>query len=186
MEQVDVPEWLVELENGSTEAFAAFYDLHAKLVYQIAFSILKNKEDAEDITHDVFLEAYKKIKTYDPNKGSISSWLAVRTKSRCIDQLRKKRYTLTPLEYEQLKTDDSVVEEAVFKKLDQAIVHKALRRLPFAQQKAIYGSFFEEKSHAELSKQLGSPLGTIKSWIRYGINNIRKELVPRGDKRNGL
>src|SRR5690625_6175539 len=79
------------MEQGSREAFDRFYQLHIDYVLNIAFQILKEQLTAEDVCHDVFLEIFKNPKKYNPKRGSVKAWLAVKTKSRSIDFLRKKK-----------------------------------------------------------------------------------------------
>ena len=73
------------MANGDTRALAALYDRHAPLMLGLARRIVIGKPEAEDIVHDVFLEAWRRAADYDENRGSVKAWLLLRTRSRAID-----------------------------------------------------------------------------------------------------
>lgn len=170
--------WMNKIAAGSIEAFELFYEHYNQFVYSIALNLLKNKQEAEDITHDVFIEISQVAATYSPEKGSIEAWLAIRTRSRCIDLIRKKREI--PTEVQEDRTQTSIynpIEETVMRQVDGKIITNALKQLPDSQRSAVYGSFFQNFTHKELANRLNLPLGTVKSLIRYGLRNLRKQLV---------
>jgi len=168
---------LLDMEQGSREAFDRFYQLHIDYVLNIAFQILKEQLTAEDVCHDVFLEIFKNPKKYNPKRGSVKAWLAVKTKSRSIDFLRKKkpllldRFEAIMLAYEK----DQPAEVVALSQIERDIILAALRYLPEEQRDVIYGAYFEEKTQRELADLLDRPLGTIKSQVRYGLKNLRKQ-----------
>ena len=92
--QTDEEPWterLHRLAAGDLAALDALYRQFAATVYQIAFHIVQDAAEAEDVCHDVFLELLQHPDRYDPERGSLQAWLAVKTKSRAIDRLRKKQ-----------------------------------------------------------------------------------------------
>lgn len=182
---------LNEIKNGSSNSFAKFYDKYSSLVFGIAMKILKNKEDAEDLCQDVFIEIFNNPHSFNPKKGSVEAWIAIKTKSRCLDRLRRRNHTLynTVDEFLETTADKHLVEEQVIMNSERDMIHKALQELPEQQQEAIIGNFFKGYSHRELADHLNRPLGTIKSLVRYGVNNLRKYfeqhnvlMKPRGEK----
>ncbi|WP_236838695.1 sigma-70 family RNA polymerase sigma factor [Caldalkalibacillus salinus] len=169
---------LAQVKAGSTDAFEHFYDLYVRYVFGIAMKMLKNKSDAEDLCHDVFLEIYRNPHSFDPQRGSIEAWIAVKTRSRCLDRLRRSKRMLVKEDVEEdlqkASTDHHLVEEQVITHSEHEEVRQALSALPEAQKAAIYGHYFEGHSHRELEHKLKRPLGTIKSLVRYGIQNMRR------------
>src|SRR5262245_53600870 len=79
---------VAEMATGSTEALAALYDSHAAPMFALAQRVLGDRRDAEDLVHDVFLEAWRRASAYDPARGSVRSWLLVRVRSRALDRRR--------------------------------------------------------------------------------------------------
>jgi RNA polymerase sigma-70 factor (ECF subfamily) len=133
--------------------------------------------EAEDLCHDIFVEVIDNPSQYDPARGSLEAWLAVKTKSRCLDRLRKKqtqkqKWTklLSPLH------QGESLEEQVVTKWQAEMLHHAMEKIPAPQKRAVLGLYFQEKTQRELAEKMQRPLGTVKSLIRYGLNNLRKQL----------
>lgn len=168
---------LAEMAKGSTEAFAQFYDKYHRFIFYIALKMLANHSEAEDLCHDVFLEIYRNPKSYNEKRGSVEAWLAVKTKSRCLDRLRQKKYKLVYDEesIEKLPSH-TIVEQEVIAAMEHKTLMDALVKLPKSQQYAIYENYFREVSQREISALTNTPLGTVKSQIRYGLKKLKKIL----------
>lgn len=168
-------ELLKQINKGSRKAFDFFYEKYYLFVFNVAYQITGNKTEAEDVCHDVFLEIFQKAHQYNPERGSIKAWLAVRTKSRSIDRLRKKQplliQKLENLPLEMVQGADLIV----LKEIESSIIRDALKHIPKAQREAIYRSYFQGDTHKEIAHSMKRPLGTVKSLIRYGLNNLRKQ-----------
>ncbi|MFD1956381.1 RNA polymerase sigma factor [Paenibacillus thailandensis] len=181
-EEMEMELTLREMCDGSVEAFDRFYSRYAPLVFQIARRVVGDRMEAEDVCHDVFLEVIKRGGTYDSSRGSIEAWLAVMTRSRSLDRLRKERRLTSSEEADErrLGAAGADIEEAVVLRLQQEAVQEALQALPARQKEAIAYSYFGARTQRELSEAWNVPLGTVKSWVRYGLDNIRKQLEKRG------
>lgn len=185
MPQPEVDEkWLLrEIKNGSVTAFAQFYERYASRVLHIATRIVGDQMEAEDICHDLFLEVWKKADQYDPERGSVEAWLAVKARTRALDRLRRnQRIALTPTDHPGVPTPtaDAPIEERVFSQLEREALLLALSKIPAAQAQAVHGAYCEAQSHRELAAKMKRPLGTVKSLIRYGLGNLRKQLNQLG------
>ncbi|WP_085991212.1 RNA polymerase sigma factor [Oceanobacillus senegalensis] len=168
-------ELLKQIKNGSKDAFNPFYEIHSSFVFHIAYQVTGNRVEAEDICHDVFIEVFQKAAQYKPNKGSVRAWLAVKTKSRSIDRLRKKKplliQKLESLSYQEVQGADL----AFLKEIESKIILEALNHIPKSQREAIYRSYFKGETHKQISQDMQKPLGSVKSLIRYGLQNLRKQ-----------
>lgn len=171
---------LERMRNGSKEAFELVYETYIRFIYKIAISILKDQKEAEDLCHDIFIELMEKASEYDQSRGSIKAWLAVKTRSRCIDRIRKKKAILVD-EYEDLfekqqgwETD---TEDVAISHARKEVLNAALSQIPAQQRQVIEQAYFEGKTQNELAGQLNKPLGTIKSLVRYGLKNLRKQKI---------
>jgi RNA polymerase sigma factor (sigma-70 family) len=163
------------ISKGSIAAFNQFYENYVSFVLQIAIKVLEDRSEAEDICHEVFIEVFQKPLQYRPDKGSVKAWLAVKTKSRCIDRLRKHQPILVN-KLEKLDTEQAIkLEIHVLMDIEKEILETALQQLPKKQRDLIYGAYFEGKTQRELAEAYGKPLGTINSSIRYGLQNLRKQ-----------
>lgn len=166
---------LQNIQTGSRQSFDIFYKKYYSFVYQIALHIVGDKLEAEDVSHDVFLEVFQKANQYNTQKGSIKAWLAVKTKSRSIDRLRKKRPLLVN-RLEILLTNEEKAADLLFLlDLQKHILIDALNQIPKEQREAIIRSYFNGETHKEISIHMDKPIGSIKSLIRYGLNNLRKQ-----------
>ncbi|MCM3477631.1 sigma-70 family RNA polymerase sigma factor [Caldifermentibacillus hisashii] len=183
---------LKDIAAGSRQAFDIFYEKYISFVYQIAFSIVHNHAEAEDICHDVFLEVYQKARQYSEEKGSIKAWLAVKTKSRSLDRLRKNK----PLLIHRLenlsgsKNMEPGADLQFFHSLEKHLIVEALKAIPIEQREAIIRSYYNGETHNEIAMTMKKPLGSVKSLIRYGLNNLRKQKalmqwvgIDRGEKK---
>src|SRR5690625_4621192 len=109
---------LKKIGEGSESSFNEFYNGYVSFVLQIATKTLGDRLEAEDVTHDIFMEIYEKSNSYHQQKGSVKAWLAVITRHRCIDKLRKKKPVLVN-KLEFLNTKDAVrTELAVLLKIE--------------------------------------------------------------------
>ncbi|WP_435922004.1 RNA polymerase sigma factor [Paenibacillus sp. DYY-L-2] len=170
---------LREMCDGSVRAFDEFYGSYSPFILQVAIRLVGDKMEAEDICHEVFLEVLRRGKDYDPARGSIRAWLAVITRSRSLDRLRRKQRML-PMEDCRLFETGSSGEEQVISRIEREALRAAVNELPEAQRKAITGSYYTLRTQREMSEAWNVPIGTVKSWVRYGLSNLRKQMEKQG------
>jgi RNA polymerase sigma-70 factor (ECF subfamily) len=167
------------LKEGESQALSILYERYSSLVYRLALRILGNSQDAEDLTQDIFLTLWRS-RNYNPSRGSLSSYLTTLTRSRAIDKLRSRGTKFKFLSrWGQLMAtaspQPSPVEWVSFtQRADQVKV--ALAQLPPAQRQVLELAYFEGLSQSEIAQKLETPLGTIKTWSRQGLLNLRKNL----------
>jgi RNA polymerase sigma factor (sigma-70 family) len=182
----DMISLLQEIKNGSIPAFDRFYMRYAPFVLRIAIRTMGDQMEAEDVCHDLFLEILKKADQYNSSRGSLEAWLAVITRSRCIDSLRKKQRTTAEELSEAVESalscslNIAAVEDSVLAKLQSEALHKALKQIPKKQSDAVTEMYLGERTQRELSTEMQIPLGTVKSLVRYGLHNLNKQLTSLG------
>lgn len=175
--------WLTEIAEGSAAAFGRFYDAYAPMVYRMAEQWMMDAAEAEDVCHDVFMEVMDKAGSYNPARGSVEAWLAVRTRSRSMDRLRKHQRVSVAEEWEINREADILwsrgIESAEYealRKWEMEQLKEAMQAIPSMQRMALHGSYIEQLSHREIAEHMKKPVGTVKSLIRYGIRNLRRRL----------
>lgn len=175
--------WLAEIAEGSVTAFGRFYDAYAPMVYRLAEQCMKNAAEAEDVCHDVFIEIMDKAGSYNPARGSVEAWLAVRTRSRALDRMRKQQRWSVAEEWSMDQEADILwsrgmesAEYEALRKWEQEQLKQAMQAIPPMQRMALHGSYIEQLSHREIAEHMKRPVGTVKSLIRYGIRNLRRRL----------
>ncbi|BCA53188.1 putative RNA polymerase sigma factor, sigma-24-like protein [Nitrospira sp. KM1] len=179
--QID-PALLVRVGKGDQQAFSQLYDHSSTLLYTLAYRILRNRDEAEELLQDVYLEVWRKVSRYDVGRGTPVAWLITLTRSRAIDRLRSR--AARP---EQTATlDDAMTSRArdmgpspFETQADQDVrlaVGNAMTGLPAAQQQAIELAYYEGLSHHEIAARLNQPLGTVKTRIKLGMSKLRDAL----------
>lgn len=167
------------LQTGESGALGILYDRYASLVYRLALRILANTQEAEDLTQEIFLTLWRSGK-YNPARGSLSSFLTTMTRSRAIDKLRSRSTKLKFLQrWGQMMTAETSsptpFEAASLSQRSQQ-VNEALAELPSSQRQVLEMAYYDGLSQSEIAKKLNIPLGTIKTWSRQGLLNLRKNL----------
>jgi RNA polymerase sigma-70 factor, ECF subfamily len=156
---------------GNQAAFEILYKRYGKLVYNLASKILNHPQEAEEITQDIFLSLWRQ-EQYNPQRGSLSSYLCLLTRSRAIDRVRSRNSRQKVLERWQ-HTVDREPGITPFENANlwerQAIVRQAIKNLPPAQRQVLEMSYFSGLNQAEIAKQLSIPVGTVKSRSRQGL-----------------
>ncbi len=170
---------LKRVTKGDRNALAALYDNHATRLLNTAYSILHCQADAEDLIHDVFVEAWQKSASYKPEKGSVYYWLLMRVRSRAIDRLRTLKVAQNhamlqkPLgENRQASTDHSALSA------DSLYAKQALDSLSQVQRQVIELGYFQGLTCREIAGQCGLPLGTVKSRLASAVVKLRQHIAP--------
>lgn len=166
--------------GGDDQAFAALYDESCRLVHSVAMRFLADQADADEVTLDVFTQAWRSASVFDAARGSVTAWLVTMARSRAIDKLR----TVAPRAQRQESIKDGfelaeqsrTPEQASLLNQQRRSVQSALAMLPAEQRNAISLAYFEDLSHHEISARLGLPLGTVKTRIRLGMLRLRGHL----------
>ncbi|MGB3310274.1 MAG: sigma-70 family RNA polymerase sigma factor [Nodosilinea sp.] len=161
---------------GDTSALATLYDRYSSMVYTLALKMLANPTEAEDLTQEVFVNFWQR-QQYNPDRGSIGSYLATYTRSRAIDRLRISSGRATILQRFQRITaassrSPSPVDHATQQEQRQYL-RVALDQLPPAEREVLEIAYFQGLSQSEIAAQLGIPLGTVKSRCRQGLLRLR-------------
>jgi RNA polymerase sigma-70 factor, ECF subfamily len=176
-------ELVARLAGGDENAMAELYDRTNRIVYGLALRILGDPSTAEDITMEVYLQVWRKAAHYNPQRGSVLSWLVTLVRSRSIDSLRRRKARRAEFEdsvddVPGLRDSRPGPELASVEAGRSRIVQRAMADLDPDQRKAIELAYFSGLSHSEVALQTGLPLGTVKTRIRLGMLHLRRLLEP--------
>lgn len=177
----DAALWLAS-KQGSTAALGELYDRHAGLVYGVALKVLGNAQEAEDLTQDIFVKlAYRS--TYDPQRGSLRTFLAILTRSRALDRVRSRQRESQQVIYdpppETADTGAMPPLDATLQHEQSQVVQAALSELSEHEQQLLRMAYYDGLTQATISDSLGVPLGTVKSRVRRGLLKLRQVLHGR-------
>lgn len=164
-----------EAASGPIPDIESIYDRHANLVYRLALVLLRSREEAEDLTQDVFASLCGAA-AYDPNRGSMRTFLSAMTRSRAIDRMRSRGRSARLLD----KWPEAVpFGEAPAMPWEGASIRRtaervrgALAGLPAAQRQVLEMAYYEGLSQREIATELDAPLGTVKSRSRRALQEL--------------
>lgn len=170
---------LDSLVEGDQTALASLYDRHADAMLAVAFRILRNRRDAEDLLHDVFLEAWRRSSSYDARRGSVRGWLLLRVRSRSIDRLRQLSTSRQHAMASAAHPEDTLVPRhaAPDRRADHVRANRALETLPDEQRIVMELAYFEGLTCREVALRCGIPIGTVKSRMSTAVAKLRRKLV---------
>jgi RNA polymerase sigma-70 factor (ECF subfamily) len=175
-------ELLRAMARGDKSALAGLYDSLGKPLYSLAYRVLNDASEAQDVVQDVFLQMWNKAATYDTSRGSVFGWAATLTRNRAIDRvrMRKRRAELLAESAQDLQpaaaAGDGDSAASLWIREKAGAVRSALTQLAPDQQKAIELAFFSGLTQQEIAAKLDEPLGTIKARIRRGLLKLRETL----------
>jgi RNA polymerase sigma-70 factor (ECF subfamily) len=152
----------------------ALYDAHNRQAIGLAYRILGDLGDAEEVVQEVFLSAWRAGHTYDPARGSTHTWILSMVRNRSIDVLRARKRRPTQQMPEGVDpVDSSDVPTLAVANVDAETARVAMNSLPPEQKQAIELAYFGGLSHSEIATQLAAPIGTVKGRIRLGLDHLR-------------
>lgn len=167
---------------GDQLALHALYERAHRPVFTLMVRMSGSRETAEELTLDVFHGVWGRARAYDPANGTVLGWIMNLARSRAIDRLRHdgRQKRVDPGTHEE---PPAVAAGQELLELQQQgeLLRAALARLRPEERAAIEAAFFADLTHAEVARQLGEPLGTVKTRIRTGLHKLRVALVAGGE-----
>jgi RNA polymerase sigma-70 factor (ECF subfamily) len=170
--ETSTEELLARTAARDASALGTLFDRYGARVLGLLLKYVKRREDAEDLLQCTFYEVWSRAETFDPGRSRFDSWLLLIARSRALDHLRKRRQDAEPLDPAGPLFDPDSTGEAERTEQGERL-HDALRQLPEDQRRAIELAFFSGLTHEQIARQLGSPLGTVKTRIRLGMSRLR-------------
>jgi RNA polymerase sigma-70 factor, ECF subfamily len=174
---------LKAIATRNEAALAGLYDRYRAILFGLLIRILNNREEAEDVLQEVFLQVWRKAKDFDENRGRPFTWLVTLARSRGIDRLRTLASRDRVAEAGAREVSDEMSDAATdaFKSEQRGLVTKALAQLPDEQKRPLMLAYFDGLTQSEIATRLGAPLGTVKTRMRTGLMNLREMLAGKGE-----
>ena len=162
-------------------ALKVLYDLCASKLFGLAVRVVGNREWAEDVLQESFMSIWRSAGDYRASLSPPMAWLGLIVRSRGLDFLRRRTTSRSHLTQELDDTMAETLEGNSACPLDTAqaseqalALHQCLGRLESRQREVVSLAYIRDLSHSELSLQLKLPLGTVKTWIRRGLDQLRQ------------
>ncbi|MGW5088531.1 sigma-70 family RNA polymerase sigma factor [Streptomyces coelicoflavus] len=169
------------LVGADEAAFAAIYRRWGSLVHTMAARSLGDTYEAEDVTQQVFIGAWRGRHGFRPERGALGAWLVGITRRKIVDALAARGRRLALVESAAQDVSPArLVQQAPDEVLDRVLLVEALSRLPHAQREVLCMAFYEDLTQVQISERTGVPLGTVKSHTRRGLHRLRTT-VDQGD-----
>lgn len=161
-------------------ALKALYDQTSGKLYGLALRVTTHREWAEDALQEAFLQVWKNAADYRASLSPPMAWLGLIVRSRALDQLRRHKAEREHLTDELDDALADTLEGDSANPMDTSLasqqawaLHQCLTRLENQQREVVSLAYLRDLSHGELAQQLKLPLGTVKSWIRRGLDQLR-------------
>ena len=169
--------------QGRQAAFQELYGLVSPQLFAVLLRILKRRDLAEEALQDALLSVWRNAASYSADKGAPMTWLVSICRYRALDTLRRQRreVSLDPM-LEDMEDGTSELAGLVDESADGALISKAeerllddcMQRLNDGQRSSLKLAYFAGCTHEEIAANLGSPVGTVKSWVRRGLESLKR------------
>jgi RNA polymerase sigma-70 factor (ECF subfamily) len=167
------------LQRHDPQALAELYDRFGRLAYSLILRVVRDTGVAEDLVQETFMRVWNRAQGLDAQKGSIGPWLLAVARNRAIDYLRSAGgRERNAIEFEE--TDHPALyidmERDILSSDKARRIKTAVEKLSPHQREVIELAYFEGLSQTEMAERMGQPLGTVKTWVRAALKNLRDEL----------
>jgi RNA polymerase sigma-70 factor (ECF subfamily) len=162
-------------------AFSRLYALTAPKLFGVAVRILKREDWAEEVVQDCFVSVWNHAGSYSAGLSAPMTWLTSIVRNRCLDRLRRPNLEVVLVAADDDAEDpiEAMADDApgpldeLARSADARALADCLRRLEAKQRQAIMLAFYDGLSHSELASHMRQPLGTVKTWVRRGLERLK-------------
>ncbi len=163
--------------RGERYALRALYDREGRWLLGVALRIVRDRQRAEDVLQDAFLQVWQHAATYQPALGSARGWIYTIVRHRALKEVRDpgREQPLDPADLAALSDAQQPLDGALEARgIDAESLERCLARLEAAQRECVIQAFVDGFTHEEIAKRLQTPLGTVKSWIRRSLALLKE------------
>ncbi len=164
-------------------ALGRIYDRYRVILFSVLVRILNDRAEAEDVLQEVFLQVWRRAADFDEVRGRPFTWLVTLTRSRGIDRLRTlaSRERVAQAGAKEAAEEFSDAATDAVRSEERNVVNNALAQLPEEQKHPLMLAYFDGLTQSEIARQLGAPLGTVKTRMRSGMIKLRELLSAKGE-----
>jgi RNA polymerase sigma factor (sigma-70 family) len=166
---------------GDPAALREIYNRHAAEVHGVALRCLRTHHDAEDVTQQVFVRAWRNRRSFDAGRGTIGAWLQGITRRQIADRLTARTRDAAVAQAAQVAGNSNSRPGGVPEQVIEAVVMAdELNNLPPQQRTVVRLAFYDDLTHQQIARLTGLPLGTVKSHLRRGLERLRRRWEVEG------
>jgi len=167
---------LVRLAQGDRKALERVYRLTSGALLGVAVRILRDRESAEEVLQESFVQVWRKVDQYAPDKGSGFTWIATIVRNRSIDRLRAQQRERQHVDRSESLEDLEIptfADDLEVSRDDTRTLMACVQKLGENYRQAILLAYYYGLTHEELASRMDAPLGTVKSWVRRGLMQLK-------------
>ena len=173
-------ELIERLKRREPQAMADLYDRFGRLAYSLIFRIVRDSGTAEDLVQETFLRIWNRVQAFDSERGALAPWILAVARNRAIDYLRsvdgRMSKSATELDVNEHPSMFGDLEREVLTSDRARQLRSAFKKLNENQRMVIELAYFEGLSQTEMAEKMRQPLGTVKTWVRTALKQLRAEL----------
>jgi RNA polymerase sigma-70 factor, ECF subfamily len=156
-------------------ALQRLYQLTSPIMFACLTRMLRRRAVAEEALQDVFVTIWQRAGQYRPERGRPTAWLMSITRNRAIDLMRRENLApVVALDFPQQSAETEATDESGSDPLPgAALLERCLALLTPQQRRCLELAFVGGNSHMDIARLVGSPMGTVKSWIRRGLQSLK-------------
>jgi RNA polymerase sigma factor (sigma-70 family) len=159
---------------GDRQAFSVLYERTSAKLYGICLRLMGNEPEAQEVLQETYIRVWQKAERFDASRASPITWLAVLARNKAIDRLRQRPAPSQDIDAaydveDQAPTPFEIAEQAQ----DSSRLARCLDELEERARTAIRAAFLDGVTYPQLAEREGVPLGTMKSWVRRGLQRLR-------------
>lgn len=163
--------------QGDQQAFTRLYQITSSRLFGVSLRLMRTRQLAEEVLQEGYVKIWHNAGTFDSRKASSITWMTTIVRNRALDVLRsqKSRPVETDMEYEGLDFESDELTPGDRTAMDWSArrVAKCMEGLQEKQRQSILMAYYYGYTHEEIAAKLDAPLGTIKAWVRRGIERLR-------------
>ncbi len=166
--------------RGERYAMRALYEREARWLLGVAVRIVRDRDRAEDVLQDAFLQVWQRASTYQPSLGSARGWIYTIVRHRALKEIRNsgRMVPMDPIDLEGVSNlQQTLAAGADDRELDADTLERCLERIEKERRACVIHAFVDGYTHEQIARLLNAPLGTVKSWIRRSLASLKECLA---------
>ncbi len=180
MERAKEADLVRRLRARDPLALAELYDQYGTFVFRAALATVRDREAAENLTQETFLYLWNRIGGFDARRGTLARWIAIVARCRALDYVRSAEFRMArraaPIEAARACADLSRTEDLLTQAEHARLLREPWQRLRDCERHALGLAYYAGLSQTEIALRMQRPLGTVKTWMRSGLESLRAAL----------
>jgi len=172
--ELTVSELLIYCGRGDQKAFEHLYKRTSANLYAVSLRILKNEAVAQECLQEAYVKVWNHAARYQPERAQATTWMNTITRNMAVDMLRRSGRMAIAGDFDLDNLSDDRAEDELFHSSDGRLLQRCLEELREQPREAVMLAYYDGMTHGELSAHMDVPLGTVKTWIRRALEQLKQ------------